>query len=211
MKNSPFSSEQPPSPLTLLIAYLIFGALHELAHLVMASCLLGPQAIIGKQLLGPNLILRILVGRCVAIPLPTSAAAAANVADLAITHSGWIFSVTIAILCHVLYQQQRLSPMIPLAAYITALEGMSTDLFGFIPHHSSQSWHTNSHSEQQQSNEYFYLTFFCGNFGILLLNSSWLTIDGGRTALDVLQKMVSVLTSFFNGCFSCFINKAQYF
>ena len=65
--------------------------------------------------------------------------------------------------------------MVPLAAYITALEGMTTDLFGFVPQQSNRS----------------YMTFFCGNFGILLLNSSWLSIDGGRTALDVLEKMVS--------------------
>lgn len=63
-----------------------------------------------------------------------------------------------------------------MAAYITALEGVTTDLFGLVPHVQNGSG---------------YVTFFCGNFGILLMNSSWLSIDGGRTALDVLEKMVS--------------------
>ena len=36
------------------------------------------------------------------------------------------------------------------------------------------------------------LLFFCGNFGILLINSSWVNIDGGKAALDMLEKMVEV-------------------
>ena len=69
------------------------------------------------------------------------------------------------------------------------MEGMATDLFGFVPHQQhSDSWLSNGNSHN-------YLTFFCGNFGILLLNPSWLSIDGGRTALDVLEKMVSVVSS----------------
>ena len=36
------------------------------------------------------------------------------------------------------------------------------------------------------------LHFFCGNFGILLINSSWINIDGGKKALDMLEKMVEV-------------------
>lgn len=36
------------------------------------------------------------------------------------------------------------------------------------------------------------LLFFCGNFGILLINASWINIDGGKKALDMLEKMVEV-------------------
>ena len=36
------------------------------------------------------------------------------------------------------------------------------------------------------------LFFFCGNFGVLLINSSWINIDGGKKALDMLEKMVEV-------------------
>ena len=70
-------------------------------------------------------------------------------------------------------------------AYITALEGITTDLFGFVPHTHRGG------GAGSESGGGGYMTFFCGNFGILLLNSSWLSIDGGRTALDVLEKMVS--------------------
>ena len=75
------------------------------------------------------------------------------------------------------------------------MEGMATDLFGFVPHQQhSDSWLVNNND---------YLTFFCGNFGILLLNPSWLSIDGGRTALDVLEKMVSVVSSLSLSLFAC--------
>ena len=36
------------------------------------------------------------------------------------------------------------------------------------------------------------LFLFCGNFGILLINSSWINVDGGKAALDMLEKMVEV-------------------
>eukprot|EP00984_Skeletonema_dohrnii_P018654 scaffold8755_cov83-Skeletonema_dohrnii-CCMP3373.AAC.1 len=163
----------------LLTAYFIFGALHESAHLITASWLLPASSL--STILNDNnnsiatLILRILLGRCISIPIDNTSNNNAMTIAL-ITHSGWIFSIAIAILCHALYKQRRISSVVLLAAYITALEGLTTDLFGFVP--------------QQQSNR-GYMTFFCGNFGILLLNSSWLSIDGGRTALDVLEKMVS--------------------
>jgi hypothetical protein len=204
MKNS--EQQRPPTTFALLTTYLIFGALHEFAHLFMASWLLSPPQ---KQAATPfneddsnflSLVLRILLGRCVTIPVASSSTnndiddeLTSNISI--ITHTGWIVSVVIAILCHILYKKSTLlnSPMVPLIAYITALEGMTTDLFGFVPHH-----HHQQHAWQQQLNGYHhYLTFFCGNFGILLLNSSWLSIDGGRTALDVLEKMVSFCLS---GC-----------
>jgi hypothetical protein len=36
------------------------------------------------------------------------------------------------------------------------------------------------------------ILFFCGNFGIILINSSWINVDGGKRALDMLEKMVEV-------------------
>lgn len=154
-------------------------------------------------------ILRIILGRCITLPhdidsdyddddvmkLPTRISI--------ITHTGWIVSVLLAILCHYALHYKRsilgikinlMSPMVVLVAYVTALEGITTDLFGFVPQYFS--WQ----QQQQQTNGYHYLTFFCGNFGILLLNSSWLSIDGGRTALDVLEKMVR---GFLSSCCCC--------
>jgi hypothetical protein len=36
------------------------------------------------------------------------------------------------------------------------------------------------------------ILFFCGNFGIILINSSWINVDGGKRALDMLEKMIEV-------------------
>ena len=148
-----------------------------------------------------------------------------------IIHSGWIFSLTLAILCHFVHctivrnnnnkfnnnkfnnsnkndtmkqgsnnidkpfsgiimqwlERIFIEPKIVMAAYITAMEAVSTDLFGFLPVHP-----TYSYSKQQQEGLDDALICFCGNFGIVLLNSTWINIDGGRAALDVLEKMVNV-------------------
>jgi len=130
-----------------------------------------------------------------------------------IVHAGWIFSLVLAVLCHWLYsivrnkdttdesslhntqqttmQRLFLEPALPIAAYITAMEAITTDLFGFVPVHPYNILRDlNSPSSSSSSSSQ--LICFCGNFGVLLLNPSWLSIDGGRTALDVLEKMVNV-------------------
>ncbi len=152
-----------------------------------------------------------------------------------ILHAGWICSVLLAVSCHLLHGYARKkkrssssssshtkisflqetiidifnSPAMPIVAYITALEAISTDLLGFVPaayyhdqqqqiHSSFQQYphllhqsyhHGNDDGDQDQL---LLLRCFCGNFGILLLNPSWLAIDGGRTALDILEKMINV-------------------
>ena len=35
-------------------------------------------------------------------------------------------------------------------------------------------------------------TFFCGNFGLIVINSAWTSKDNGRHALDLLERMVNV-------------------
>ena len=181
MKNSPQKQRQRTTTIPLLIAYVIFGALHEFAHLLTASWLLQDSTTIhhneGGNIL--TLILQILLGRCVNIPLHDKNKLTISI----IRHSGWIFSTVIAIIAYALYKRSILkSSIVPIAACITAVEGITTDLLGFIPQH-----------QQQWKGSCDYLTLFCGNFGVLLLNSSWLSIDGGRTALDVLEKMVSYI------------------
>ena len=59
--------------------------------------------------------------------------------------------------------------MFIVAAYATALEGISTDLLGMAT-----------------------IPFFCGNFGNILINSAWINTDGGKKALEMLEKMVEV-------------------
>ena len=108
-----------------------------------------------------------------------------------IRHAGWIFSILLAIGCHLLHNYRRTTintsddykgssilGSITMVAYLVAFEAIVTDLFKLTPMHTVI---------QNDS-----IICFCGNFGILLLNPSWLSIDGGRTALDVLEKMVNV-------------------
>jgi hypothetical protein len=69
---------------------------------------------------------------------------------------------------------------LPYAAYVTAIEAVVTDLLGWTPRHAFATTASTL------------VVCYCGNFGIILLNPSWLSIDGGRTALEVLEKMVEV-------------------
>ena len=73
--------------------------------------------------------------------------------------------------------------MFVLAAYATALDGISTDLLGLIPAMISQSTSADASTT---------IPFFCGNFGIIIINSAWINTDGGKKALDILEKMVEV-------------------
>ena len=52
-----------------------------------------------------------------------------------------------------------------------------------------QLYHTQPMQNGSSSSALF---LFCGNFGILLINSSWINVDGGKAALDMLEKMVEV-------------------
>ena len=180
--------------LPILAAYVAFGVLHELAHLVAASWLLpnSSSASWGGLL---HAAARAVLGRYSVVQLPSHGEQIEGEARM-ILHAGWIFSLLLALVCHWLHTRVRskdaedakqppsstnifLSPTLPLAAYVTAMEAIATDLLGFVP----------IHPYYQDSSR---LICFCGNFGVLLLNPSWLSIDGGRTALDVLEKMINV-------------------
>lgn len=191
--------------LSLLTAYVVFGVLHELAHLATASWLLqpssgGPTAVDDSaagmtvvDLLGAAI--RAVIGRYSLVQVSASGNndKEAEEARMVILHAGWMFSLALAIVCHLLYIINRnkrnvrvessmnifIRPTLPIAAYVTAMEAIVTDLLGFTP----------IHPYLPDSSR---LICFCGNFGVLLLNPSWLSIDGGRTALDVLEKMVNV-------------------
>ena len=189
------------STLPFLVAYAIFGVLHELAHLATASWLLNQTSGSPPTRLGVGAMLdaalRAALGRYSLIEVNNEQAREARL----IVHAGWIFSLSLAIVCHLLHILARnrqeisshhvmqatrnhgknifLHPALPMAAYITAIEAIVTDLLGFTP----------IHPYLQDSTR---LICFCGNFGVLLLNPSWLSIDGGRTALDILEKMVNV-------------------
>src|SRR5210317_1671840 len=90
MKNhhSAYSSERARR-LTVFIAYLTFGALHELAHLLVASWLLPVQSTSSFTEEDspftvsniPKVLMRILLGRCVTIPLSTTATTTTDMDD----------------------------------------------------------------------------------------------------------------------------------
>ena len=181
--------------LSLLAAYATCGLLHELAHISAASLFLqsSPGTSIKNVSVGSLLVMaaQAVIGRYSLVQLGEDQA---EYIKQLILHAGWMFSLVLALLCHGIHiavrdgQQSKgastsrnifLSPILPMAAYITAFEAIVTDLLGFVP----------IHPYVQDSSR---LICFCGNFGVLLLNPSWLSIDGGRTALDVLEKMVNV-------------------
>ena len=167
--------------LFILVVYMICGVLHEAAHILVASLYYNqlPE-------FGVSIILQAIFGRYSVIQLSSEEHHGI------IIHAGWIFSVLLAIVCHLLHNYKRTTKNdtsndvkgssilgnIATVAYITAFEAIVTDLLQLTPMHTVT---------QNDS-----IICFCGNFGILLLNPSWLSIDGGRTALDVLEKMINV-------------------
>lgn len=247
--------------LSLLAAYVAFGVLHELAHLTVASWLTSPPsppddhdhdhnnnqnngaAGIANSLLAN--VARAVLGRYSLVRVGGDGGDGDSDDDengriSIISHAGWIASVILAVLCHLLHyhaaRKKRRKcdgidfhddgdivhrsndkrpggifclfsifnpekmmdiffhgPILPVAAYITAMEAISTDLLGFTPAYShllgdADGFYPTSHHHHHHR----HFICFCGNFGILLLNPSWLAIDGGRTALDILEKMINV-------------------
>ena len=239
-----------------IAAYLLFGLLHELSHIVVARSVAfawwlanndAPiiiSSIFAKSfpkiddvaIHATQFIMRALLGRYCLVDFPIVREASPQANQLMkgiILHSGWIFSWILACVCHYLYAvsnrrtrntrnvthahqspkdrimnsiQSILSePIIIIAAYVTAIEATSTDLFGFIPHHDV----TISDDDDEGSKEmYDRLVFFCGNFGIILINSSWINIDGGKNALNMLEKMVNVtmMRGKINHCVAYYLN-----
>jgi hypothetical protein len=217
----------PTTTLSLMAAYVAFGIFHELAHLAVASWLLPSSAFGGSPPLDASSsssslgrlasllhdVACAVLGRYSLIRVPASQEDQDSTIR-AIHHAGWVCSLIVAVVCHLLHlaarrrtnlcdKKERLSasviqrlltrfssmgiffnPAVTFAAYITAIEAIATDFFGFVPNHPR--------NHQDPSLSSHFIICFCGNFGVLLLNPSWLSIDGGRTALDILEKMVNV-------------------
>jgi len=150
---------------SLLGWYLLFGALHEAAHIITAHTMGLSHGIIGDGSwsgYGSFLVNTLLLRQTVIPALSTTQDLAAA---WLVRHAAWIFSV-------LLIFWTRKSKNARLAATLTALEALSTDLLGLYRGASG--------------------VLFCGNFGIICLHQAWSTADNGKTALDILEKMVSV-------------------
>jgi hypothetical protein len=76
---------------------------------------------------------------------------------------------------------------IQLAAWLTVVEALATDLIGMT------SWARVGDGPSMNTSSWATHTFFCGNFGILLLHQAWLRDPTGRNAaLDCLEQMIQI-------------------
>ena len=186
----------------LLLYYVVFGALHECAHVVTAAFL--HVLFYGSHHLDaflrsffadgiPTVMFRTIFARQSVVPLGPSLELRNNdnsdvlaFIEAMTRHSGWMFSVIVAAILAYKYVYRYPAklgasdtPTIVIAATITAVEAVWTDLLRLpvIPLFGPASPG---------------ITFFCGNFGLIVLNSAWTSKDNGRHALDLLEKMVNV-------------------
>lgn len=158
----------------MILWYLIFGALHELAHITVAIGHGLGEGLLQYDGLIPFLF-RLFVGRHSIIP----ALECDEQLAYQVRHAGWIFSVAVA-LCLLLYSNKKDRKV---AACITALEAITTDLLGW---HVLQGFTTITFTGSAST------LLFCGNFGIIVLHQVWFDKQQGKAALDVLEKMVNV-------------------
>ena len=192
------SRRQCPSSTKIVLFYVVFGAIHELSHLLVALSLL-PKVSWPSFLQSTTTVgfwYDLIFGRRLVLPAKLrdyeeqAQISALEAADW-IRHAGWITSLTLALAIHACtkWNPKACSPSfidgLKWAAWMTAIDALCTDLLQAIPYlplHSS--------AEDSQSS----LVFWCGNFGMILLHRAWWMTpqDNGRTALDVLQKMVEI-------------------
>lgn len=196
-------------PWLSFVFYLFFGAIHELIHAATAVVLSAwysdhhdfadALSILNGGDSSSTFFFRAILGQYVVLPrdIVANDAETSTFVLSAARHAGWIGSVVIALSLHCLFktiannrndssERSSILSTLATAAYATAFESVVTDLLGVVPHHSSASLS----SASTFAGEGFYL--FCGNFGVILFNSNWLTEDGGKTALDVMEKMINV-------------------
>jgi hypothetical protein len=161
---------------SLLLWYLIWGAVHEFVHVAVAFVLSRRSNIETEWYFDLGFLAHVLLGR--QSPLDPNMDLNPDF-EIIIRHSGWITSVWIAwfLRDHETKQTRDRRGAAFLAAVLTAIEAISTDLLRIPVIPLFQPILPNS--------------FFCGNFGIILLHQAWLQ-DGGTSALDVLEKMVQV-------------------
>ena len=181
-----------------IACYAAFGALHEVSHLAAAWAVgrLPPAYHPGL-----HNVARALLGRHVVVA--TGAGGDEGTwawKDHLVRHAGWMASAALAFVALQSTQppsstvagdddddddaeggpRWSLSTAARVAAVVTFIEAVSTDLLGLIPAASA------NYSSDATA---FVTTLFCGNFGVILINAAW---AGKREALDVLEKMVQI-------------------
>ena len=166
----------------LAASWLLFGALHEISHLLTACAVGcgGSTAVSAKSLWGA------LVTRRVRIDVEASGWRARVVRA-----AGWVTSLALAAATWLwrpgdlgLVSETTWSVVRAVATF-TAAEAAWTDLLGMEQAVSSRR---QTFSPLLPPHTWFY----CGNFGMVILSKLWLTTENGDAAKDILQKMIQV-------------------
>ena len=180
-----------------LIAYFAYGLVHELIHFCCAYFFGFPQEAFDPTL-WKKVLLDMIFHRRLSFDIDNGGT---SIEDFQALHEktcyiieqvGWLSSLLISVLIHMrlhhLLRRDKPSSdilaWITLAGYVTALDAICTDLLGMkqIPYWSSLHEETNDDSLR--------VVFYCGNFGLILLHGAWLNKNGGKSALDILEKMI---------------------
>ena len=165
--------------------YFFFGLLHELSHLFAAWLLLGPIFPDAERSRPARSVwiqlLQALIGRaCFITTAQTNDERGSDFSFQLVRHIGWISSLLLA--CILQWgPASKISANCRRAAWITCLEALCTDLLG-------QGGGGGSATPGSMAG-YF---LFCGNFGIVFMNSNWLDEKGGQNAMNMLQKMINI-------------------
>jgi len=179
----------------LLSYYIIFGALHELSHVAFATILnliytATPFSEFVRNFFADGILtvaFRTLLARQCSIPFMNDMNMPHAWVEAVIRHSGWVASILLAVLTYYLSKHQKLvhhhRHMIVIASTITALESLWTDLLQLSPIPVLLS---SSASSVVQSAS---ITYLCGNFGIIIINSIWMSANNGEHILDILERM----------------------
>ncbi len=195
-----------------LFWYLVFGVVHEIGHILAALALIptGKGQSLSLCFSKVRFWYELLLSRQVSLDLSSLFAVddvtdatveTATVTKMAMTkidfihHAGWILSLLVALAVSCVgvrksnnkqgYKYEQVNKSMQLAAWLTVLEALATDLFDISdwarlpPFTESSSFGTH--------------TFWCGNFGILLLHHMWLQDRASRdSALDCLEQMIQI-------------------
>ncbi len=153
-----------------LLSYGLCGMLHEVAHVIAANSL-GYATNDAKSLFG------FLFGRAAVI---SSMRFASEYELNIVRHAGWISSLVLAVVACVVhrYLDKKCTEILFFTAVLTLVEAIVTDGLGF------------GIADTMASRS----AFFCGNFGIIMLNDAWVKCpgDNGTTVLNLLEKMISI-------------------
>jgi len=186
--------------ITAISWYCAFGIAHECSHLA-AAVLLGVKNDLQVTSRWKSLLFDAIVHRQIWIPCAGSEMCSDSGDDWrlrTIRHAGWLSSLAVAILICYYYRnskEKRLvnnenpfsgSCLCTMAAILTAVDAIATDLLGMG---KLQLFPSNAFISIDPAVDS--ILFHCGNFGVILLSGAWFG-KGGKTALDILEKMIQV-------------------